>query len=238
MTVGLHELVGLAAARSSAAMASRADVRGRALAAHERVVRALHAFPPLVAVHRAVAPADRPDLSDAVAGHRALEARDVLERPTTAACRGRPVNAWMTTRSPGETGRGGGLEDGERVVLVAVDASVGDEPEEVEPAARLLAPARCSATSAGSAKKDRSAIALLMRSIDWTTIRPAADVHVADFGVAHEPGHEPDRLAVRQDLGRTGTALRIRSSAGVLASSTAFASRSRRTPNPSQITRT
>ena len=145
---------------------------------HDRVERALGPLPPLVAIHRVVAAGD---------------GRDPLLRQVGEVVDGgvrRDVAAVGERVDPGLVGCE--AEQCAEVVDVRVDASVGDEAEQVDVPAALERPAQ------GRALEERAVLDRLVHAHQVLEEDPAgADRQMADLGVAHLAGREADRLARR-----------------------------------------
>ena len=177
----LQELVG------DPTRVARPDRRDRVVglladAQEDRVERPLRPLPPLVAVHRVVAPGHR---CDAVGRQR----REVGDRRL-----GRdvpPVGERVHPRPVAHPLPLGELEQRPQVVDVRVDAAVGDEPEQVHLAG----------AGAGPAEEVEQHLVLEERAVLDRAVHPhevlvedatGADRQVADLGVAHLTVREPD----------------------------------------------
>ena len=149
------------------------------------------AVPALVAVHRVVAAADG---RDAVGG----ELGEVGRRRSSGETSRPSVNAWIQVRSAIPSRRRQ-LEQRQEVLEVAVHATAGDEPEQVDVAV-ALAGARERADERlvleEGAVRDRRVHAHQVLEED----PPRADRQVAHLGVPHLTRWEPDGLGRRLEL--------------------------------------
>ena len=88
---------------------------------------------------------------------------------------------------------------------MAVDAAVGDEADEVQ-----RVPAVGGAIHRGDERRVGEEIAVADALVDARQVlvddAAGAHVHVADFGVAHLPGGQADRLARGDAAARAGSA--------------------------------
>ncbi len=163
----------------------------RAVADDDRVESELGPVPALVAVHRVVAARDG---RDPVRGQR-REVVDGRVRRDVA-----PVGERVDPRPVGHPLPLRQLEQRKDVGDVRVDAAGRDEPEQVHVAAALArAPER---------RDERLVLeegAVADGAVDALEIlvehAARADRQVADLGVAHLAGRQPDRLAGRAELG-------------------------------------
>ena len=232
MTTRLDELVGLARARTTRAIASSGARDARRVAAHDRRIRLLDAVPALVAVHRPVAAGDacrsRP-CRRACSTSCATIARAALRRRVA------PVEERVhDDRTPA---RSRAVDEREEVLERAVHPAVRDEAEEVQPAAASPWPRRWRRRSPGSSPSVPSATATSMREMSIMRDAPGAEVQVADLAVAHLPGR-------KADVGAAGADERVRiARAGARRGAASWPGgrrcrRSARSPKPSRMTRT
>ena len=190
---GQHELVGLAA---RIGRGDRGVGVGRRFASgrNQRLVGLGDALPAPVAVHRVIAPADRGDGEAPGAGDGRLEVRQVA-----AAARRRGVAAVEKgVHRDLDAAPGQGAAERRDMVLVAVHAAGRNQPHQVARAAAVLEP-RDQLIEHGvggeRAVGDRPADARQVLGHD----APGAEVHVADLGVAHLPGRQPDAAVRRRE---------------------------------------
>ena len=194
MTVGSHELVGLAAlvGRGDGVGGAR---RREAVAVDERVVGELDAVPARVAVHGVVAAAD--------GGDSARSRSPSMCSSISARYSGRAPRRRVAAVEEGvhdEVGHALAARQVDarlEVAEVGVHAAVRDETHEVERGCPSPALWRRPACRTGFSKKravvDRLADARQVLVDDAA----GADVEVADLGVAHLPGGQADGRARR-----------------------------------------
>ena len=157
------------------------------------VVAALDALPAVVAVHRVVAPTDRGDRRVRVGdGEPALQVCDELERGSWRRVATVEERMDADPRDGLASGQG---DQGDQVAVVRVDAPGADEADDVE-RSRLPGPA-----AGGQQGGTRIETPVRDRRVDPRQIledrATGTEVQVADLGVAHLPGRQPDGVLRR-----------------------------------------
>ena len=190
----LHELVALV---PRVGLLDRGErVRGAAaLAGDDRLVGGRDPLPALIAVHRVVAP--RHGRHASAAG---LELREELAQEAEPRARRRVAPVQEDVQGGAHAPLAAMLEQRRQVLLVAVDAAVGEEAHQVQRDAR---------PGGGLERLRQGGIPLQLvapqRLSDPRDVHlddaPGAHRHVADFGVAHLAGRQPHRLARGLDPG-------------------------------------
>ena len=161
--------------------------RPQALGVDDRVVGELAALPARVAIHRVVAAADRGDTSRLA--QPALKLGQVL----AAAVRQRVAAVGEGVEDDvGHALLRGQLDRRLDVLPAGVHAAVGDQPEQVQAAAR----AAPGAVAGVEQRRVFEEAAVGDRVVDPRQVllddRPGAEVEMADLGVAHLPVGQPD----------------------------------------------
>ena len=152
--------------------------------------------PPLVTIHRVVAPGDRGDAPGAMPIHDRFERGD---RAHAARRRRVPAVGDRVDEHASDLAPRGHLDERVEMPLVAVDTAVGDEPDEVQ------CPIAGDSIHGGREHRAGEQLAVAYGLIDAGEIlvddAPGPHVHVADFGVAHLSGRQADGLARRNQPG-------------------------------------
>ena len=162
----------------------------RRLRANDCLPRLLHAVPTLVAIHRIIAPANRRDADSPPPSFRGDKALELGNIALTA--RGRHVATIKEAVHADvlKTARDRMLEDREKVLVVRMDASIGEKPHDMQRTAWLLRRIETRVDDLVFVDGTCTARAVDARELLMDDAA-GADVQMPDLGVAH-PTASPD----------------------------------------------